>query len=63
MTLKEAQKKVAANGSTLRRDGSGEYVLRKGKSTYFTDDLQDAVDTAAHPSWNMVQYPGGRMVK
>ena len=47
MTLAEATKTVRALGLSLRKV-DGEYQVRTGRTeeTYFTDNIEDAVDTA-----------------
>jgi hypothetical protein len=49
LTLKEAQMRVQEINSAFRLTQYGEeYTLNfgKGRGTYFTEDLQDAIDTA-----------------
>ena len=48
-SIKTAAALLRANGVTLRRDSSGEFVVRLANAKlgegYFTDDLDDAVAT------------------
>ena len=48
MTLQEAKSIARHFGLTLRQVRSGDYRvnLRDGTATYYTDDLEDAVNTA-----------------
>lgn len=51
MTLKQAKEKLAAFGMSLRhRDGEYRVNFRNGSeaTAYYTDDREDAVDTAMH---------------
>lgn len=50
LTLEEAKKRVKAiNPHFSLKKVFDEYIVNfgKGRGTYFTDDIQDAVDTAA----------------
>lgn len=58
LTLDEAKKRVKAiNPSFTLKKVYEEYVVNfgKGRGTYFTDDLQDAVDTATTANSNLPQ--------
>lgn len=52
MTLKEAIKWATSKGLVLKKDEAGDYVIKiKGareETTYFTDDLADALATGEH---------------
>lgn len=45
MTIKEARQQLREIGFTLKKVDD-EFILRAPGIEYFTDDLQDAVDTA-----------------
>lgn len=52
INFKEAQKWATSKGLVLKKDEAGDYVIKiKGareETTYFTDDLADALSTGEH---------------